>query len=247
MPAATKLVSSPTPRRSAMSRNASRRSLPRRISWITRPNSRAKSLSHFSFTLAMAASKPKPASTQMVSRSRASGMARKTEPLKPVAPGDQIDEEDHPAEKESQDKAEHQEYRRIQVHRVPGHFEPAASALQGCLRREPRGNLPDLVEKRQDDPLEEVLRELDLLQGHRFLADAELGQSVLNRVLRLGGVNTDDDQDDRQHDRPYKNKSHSTESSHVSLRFVITTALRPIPGRPVGPALEWTHARTLSP
>src|SRR5512137_110129 len=76
--AATKLVISATWSRSAMSRRASRRSLPRRISWITRPNSSARSLSHFSCTLDMAASKPSPASTQIVRRSSASGMARNT-------------------------------------------------------------------------------------------------------------------------------------------------------------------------
>ena len=76
--AATKLVISAIPRCSAMSRKASRRSFPSWISRITRPKARDNSLSHFSLTFDMAASNPRPASTQIVSRSSASGIALRT-------------------------------------------------------------------------------------------------------------------------------------------------------------------------
>ncbi len=78
MIAATKLVISGIPTLSDISRKASLRNLPSCISRSTRAKINPSSLSHFPLTRPMAASKPNPASTQIVSRSSASGIALRT-------------------------------------------------------------------------------------------------------------------------------------------------------------------------
>ena len=58
-----------------MSRSASRRALPTRTSASARRNSSLSGPGIFSITLASAVSKPRPARTEIVSRSRVSGTA----------------------------------------------------------------------------------------------------------------------------------------------------------------------------
>ncbi len=70
-----KFVSGGTSVRGMMSRSASRRVLPIRTSARARRNSSASGPFVFSTTLPSAASKPSPARTEIVNRSRVSGIA----------------------------------------------------------------------------------------------------------------------------------------------------------------------------
>ena len=74
MTAPMKFVSAGTSVRGMMSRSASRRALPTRTSARARRNSSMRGPSIFSTTLPRAASKPRPARTEIVRRSRASGI-----------------------------------------------------------------------------------------------------------------------------------------------------------------------------
>ena len=74
MIAPMKLVRAVTSVRGTMSRSASRRGLPTRISARARRNSSVRGPWSFSTTLPSAPSKPRPARTEIVSRSRASGI-----------------------------------------------------------------------------------------------------------------------------------------------------------------------------